>query len=844
MPNPANDRLWSFIEQTYLPSDKESLQRSFARHMEYSQARTRFTATPLDCFKAAAYAVRDRIMERWNDTQQAYRASKAKRVCYLSLEFLLGRALGNNLLNLGLTGPLGDALQEFGYDLEELQQQEADAGLGNGGLGRLAACFLDSLATQRLPAVGYGIRYEWGIFEQRIDRGSQVERPDPWLRRGFPWEIVRPEYEYAVGFGGSVTSAPDEQSEGDELRFTWQPAETVLALAHDVPVVGHGNDTVNTLRLWSAQADQEFDLRHFNRGDYVAAVEQRIHSQSISSVLYPKDDIPPGRELRLRQEYFFVAATLQDILRRHRDEGGTLAELPDRVALQLNDTHPALAVPELMRLLMDREGLGWAQAWDLCQRTCAYTNHTVLPEALEVWPVDLLGRLLPRHLQIIYEINRRYLDGLRAHAAGDDRLLRRMSIIQEEPFKAVRMAHLAIVGSHMVNGVSALHTELLRQRLFRDFVGLWPERFCNKTNGITPRRWLALCNPGLAALLDEHVGAGWITDLDRLEALRPMAADPALRQRFGSIKRGNKERLGSWLAGNLGLSVDPDALFEVHAKRIHEYKRQLLCVLHVLHRYLRLKAGQDTDRPPRLVLFAGKAAPGYAVAKRIIELVHAAAALVNGDSDLGGRLQVGFLPNYGVSLAERLIPAADLSVQISTAGLEASGTGNMKFSLNGALTIGTLDGANIEIRDAVGPDNMFIFGHTAEQLEGLRQQGYHPGHLVEANPELAAVLELLGSPALVSTQHPDDHFRPLLDRLLHWGDRYFLLADFASYLQSQRDADSLYSTPDAWSGRCILNVAGMGRFSSDRTIREYAEEIWGLQPVAPVDKAQRRFLGA
>ncbi len=836
MSHSQRDSLWSFIEQTYLPSDREALQRSFASHLEYSQARTRYTATSVDCFKAAAFAVRDRIMERWNDTQQAYRSSKAKRVCYLSLEFLMGRALGSNLLNLGLKGPLGEALAEFGYDLEELQQQEADAGLGNGGLGRLAACFLDSLATQQLPAVGYGIRYEWGIFEQRIEGGAQVERPDPWLRHGFPWEIVRPEYEYPVGFGGTVSSQRDEQG---ELRFVWTPAESVRALAHDVPVVGYRNETVNTLRLWGAKADRQFDLQHFNWGDYVAAVQQRIRSQSISSVLYPKDDIPPGRELRLRQEYFFVAATLHDILRRHADQGCTLDELPARVAVQLNDTHPALAVPELMRLLMDREGLGWERAWELTRKTCAYTNHTVLPEALEVWPVELLGRLLPRHLQIIYEINRRYLEELVGHAPDDERLLRRMSIIQEEPFKAVRMAHLAIVGCHTVNGVSALHTQLLRTRLFADFARRWPDRFCSKTNGVTPRRWLGLCNPGLSSLLDERLGPGWITDLDRLAELRPLADDAALGERFAAIKLANKERLAGWLKTHLELSADPAALFEVHAKRIHEYKRQLLCVLHVLHRYLRLRAGQDGDRPPRVVLFAGKAAPGYAVAKRIIELVHATAELVNRDPVTQGRLRVGFMPNYGVSLAEQLIPAADLSVQISTAGLEASGTGNMKFSLNGALTIGTLDGANVEIREAVGPDNIFIFGHTAEQLERLRQDGYHPGRIVEADPELAATLELLGSAALAGPGRPDDHFRPLLDRLLHWGDRYFVLADFASYLQSQREADALYATPEAWSRRAILNVAGMGRFSSDRTIAEYAREIWGLSPTPPTRKEQR-----
>jgi starch phosphorylase len=717
----------------------------------------------------------------------------------------------------------------LGYRLEEVADWEFDAGLGNGGLGRLAACFLDSMATLALPAYGYGIRYEYGIFYQRIRGGSQVETPDNWLRYGNPWEVERPEHLYPVHFFGQVNQSFDQDG---RLRFDWVDTQTIMAMAYDTPVPGYRNDTVNNLRLWAAKSTREFDLDYFNHGDYERAVSDKAQSETLSKVLYPNDNVFEGRELRLKQEYFFVSATLQDILRRYRKTStGGFSDFPDQVAVQLNDTHPAVGIPELMRILLDQEGLSWEEAWDITVRTFAYTNHTILPEALEKWPVSLFGYVLPRHLQLVFEINRRFLAQVAERWPGDTERLRRMSLIEEDGEKRVRMAHLAIVGSHSVNGVSALHTQILEGELFRDFYELWPERFNNKTNGITPRRWLKLCNPGLAGLISEAIGEGWIRELDQLERLVPLAEEAEFRRRWLEVKRGNKVRLSDCIRSLTGLSVDPDTMFDCQVKRIHEYKRQLLNVLHVLDCYRRLKAGPEIGFQPRTVIFAGKAAPGYAMAKLIIRLIHAVAAMVNADPQVAGRLKVVFLPNYGVTLAERIIPGADLSEQLSTAGTEASGTGNMKFALNGALTIGTLDGANVEIREAVGAENFFLFGLNAGEVAEVRARGYAPRELARSDQRLQAVLELIRGEAL-SPEQPQA-FAPLVSRLLDEGDPFMLLADFDSYLACQERVAGAFRDPEAWARMSILNVAAMGRFSSDRTIRRYAEEIWGVQP-APV----------
>jgi starch phosphorylase len=803
-----------------------SLQRAFAHHLEYSLAKDEYTATPRDRFVSLALAVRDRLVERWIRTQQTYYERDAKRVYYLSLEFLLGRTLGNSLVNLGLEETAHRALHELGYDLEALEETEWDAGLGNGGLGRLAACLLDSMATLELPAYGYGIRYEYGIFFQRIVAGHQVETPDTWLRYGNPWEIGRPENLYPVRFYGWVREDTDERG---HLRHEWVDTRDVMAMAYDTPIPGFKNDTVNTLRLWAAKSTREFDLEHFNYGDYEKAVLDKNQSENISRVLYPNDNFFVGRELRLRQQYFFVSATLQDILRRYRKTHRTLAEFARKNAIQLNDTHPAIAIPELVRLLVDAERLGWEAAWDLTVRTFGYTNHTVLPEALEAWPVDLLGVVLPRHLQIIYEINRRFLEEVRQRYPGDEARVRRMSIIEEGHEKKVRMAHLAIVGSHAVNGVSALHTRILREELFRDFADLWPERFHNKTNGVTLRRWLKHCNPGLSALVSEHIGDGWITDARELSRLRPLAADGVFRARWREVKQANKARLARYIRDQHGLAVDVTSLFDCHVKRIHEYKRQLLNALHVITLYNRLKAGRADGGVPRTVIFAGKAAPSYYRAKLVIKLITAIAEVVNADGGVGGRLKVVFLANYGVSLAEKIIPAADLSEQISTAGTEASGTGNMKFALNGALTIGTLDGANVEIREEVGEDNIFIFGLRAEEVRALRSRSYDPRGYCERDPELRQAVDMIAAGAFSPGE--TGLFRPIVESLLNPGDPYLVLADYATYVRAQERAGAVYGDPERWTRMSILNCAGMGKFSSDRMAREYAREVWDVAPV-------------
>jgi starch phosphorylase len=807
-------------------TDVETLKRSFADHLQYSQAKDEHTATPLDRYFAVAYSVRDRMMRHWIQTQQAYYKRDAKRVYYLSLEFLMGRALENNLLNLGIYDGMRAGLKDLGLDLADLLAQEPDAGLGNGGLGRLAACFLDSLATLSYPAYGYGIRYEFGIFDQEIRNGWQVERPEEWLRFGNAWEIARPEYVVPVALYGRTAHAPDETG---RLRARWVDARHVIGMPYDVPIAGYRNGTVNTLRLWRARASQELDLADFNAGDYLAAVEEKDVSENISKVLYPNDLTVMGKELRLQQQYFFVCCSIHDIVARHLKVHEGFSNFPDKVAIQLNDTHPAIAIAELMRLLVDEHDLEWDLAWELCRATFGYTNHTLLPEALEKWSVELFGRVLPRHLEIVFELNRRFLEGVRAEKKADEGAIARMSLIEEGPVKHVRMANLAVVGSRSVNGVAALHTELLKKELFRDFHALWPERFNNKTNGVTPRRWLLQANPALASAITEVIGPEWITDATRLRALEPLAEDAGFRRLFREVKRDNKARLAEIVRAENGITLDLDSMFDVQVKRIHEYKRQLLAVLRVAAEYLRMKEDRRYDPHPRSYLFGGKAAPGYVTAKAIIKLACSVADVVNHDVDVQGRIAVAFLRNYRVSLAERIFPAAELSEQISTAGKEASGTGNMKFALNGALTIGTLDGANVEIREEVGPENFFLFGLTVEQVAALRKRGYDPWEYYRNDRRLKGVLDAVAA-GVFSPSEPG-LFRPLVDSLLNGGDPYMVLADFAAYCACQEEVERAYREPERWTRMAILNVARTGKFSSDRTIREYAEQIWGVAPV-------------
>ncbi len=808
----------------HLGADVPDLRRALEDHLVFTQGKDRYTATYRDWFVCAAHVLRDRLMTRWMETMRSYYQEDAKRVYYLSLEFLIGRTLENSLYNLGFHDAFQEALADMELDPDRLVRQEPDAALGNGGLGRLAACLLDSMATLQLPGYGYGIRYEYGMFTQRIENGDQVEHPDNWLRYGNPWEFPRPEVLYRVHFYGHSSPYVDPQG---HTRFQWTDTEDVMAMAYDTPIPGYATDTVNNLRLWSAKATRDFHLSYFNRGDYIRAVEDKNESENLSKVLYPEDSTEMGRELRLKQQYFFVSASLQDILYRFSRHHEGFAELPDKVAIQLNDTHPAVAIPELMRILVDRHQLTWETAWDLTTRTFAYTNHTLLPEALETWPVPLFERVLPRHLQIIYEINRRFLDEVRHQHPGDGALLGRMSLIAEGEPKQVRMAHLAIVGSHRVNGVAALHARILRERVFPDFDRQFPGRFIGITNGITPRRWLHQANRPLAELLDEHLEPGWATDLERLQGLRPLAEDPAFREAFARVKTRNKQRLARVVHLRQDLDLDLESLFDVQVKRIHEYKRQLLNILQVIARYNRILDGEDPV--PRTVVFAGKAAPGYVLAKNVIALILGVADVVNRHPRSRERLRVVFMANYDVTSAERIIPAADLSQQISTAGTEASGTGNMKLALNGALTLGTLDGANIEIMEAVGRENLFTFGLDAEAVEQRRAQGHDPQALYRESPELRRVLDMIAE-GYFSAGDPE-RYRPVLDALLHHGDRYLVLADFAAYLEAQGAVDALYRDPAQWQRRAILNVAGMGRFSSDRTIAEYAREVWGAEPV-------------
>ena len=799
--------------------DKRGILETFAGHMMYSVAKDEYTATDHDAFRALALSVRDRLMERWFRTQSAYYAADVKRIYYLSLEFLLGRALIQNIINLGARDAYTEAMRQVGYDLEALQDEEAEAGLGNGGLGRLAACFMDSAATLGLPFYAYGIRYEFGIFRQRIQDGYQVEFPDNWLRYGNPWEIPRPDAVFPVRFFGRREWYLDEHG---VTRARWVDTQDVWAMAYDTPVAGFRNDTVNTLRLWAAKSSREFDLSEFNAGEYVKAVEDKTYSENISKILYPPDDVYAGKELRLRQQYFFVSATLQDVLRRFWKRQRTIEELPDKVAIQLNDTHPTLAIPELMRLLVDVYLVEWDLAWDLTRHVFAYTNHTILPEALERWPSDLLGRLLPRHFEIIQEIDRRHrLDVHRR--TGDSDLANRVAIIDDEG--QVHMARLAFTGSHAVNGVAALHTRILEQVTFADLNrAVGGGRITNKTNGVTPRRWLQQANPGLALLITEAIGDKWMTDLEELQRLRPFADDKAFREEWAAVKRINKAALALRLRRDCDPDFDAEALFDCQVKRIHEYKRQLLNVLHAIALYHRIREGRG-DGVPRAVIFAGKAAPGYFMAKLIIKLIHEVGFLVNNDPAMRDRLRVVFLPNYSVSLAQLIFPACELSEQISTAGTEASGTGNMKAALNGALTIGTLDGANIEIREVVGEDNIFIFGLTAEEVATLKANGYSPLNYVNGNDELRQAIDTIAT-GEIERRNPG-LFRPIVDMLLN-EDRYLHCADFASYAACQQRALHIYKSPDTWNRMSILNTASMGRFSSDRTVREYARDIWGV----------------
>jgi glycogen phosphorylase len=780
-------------------------------------------ATPTDLMQAVAQVARQQLSQRWVETQAQQRAQKARRVVYLSMEFLMGRTLSNALAALNLTSGAAQGLLQHAQTLEDVADREPDAALGNGGLGRLAACFLDSMATLGLPSFGYGIRYEYGMFAQDIQEGSQVEYPDPWLQDGTPWEFPRAGITYPVRFGGWV-----ENVDGKAL---WRHAGEVAAKAYDMVVPGHSTPLVSTLRLWKAVAPAHIDLSAFNTGDYARAATTKNEFENISWVLYPNDSTPAGRELRLKQEYFFVAASIQDLVKRHLDEHPTLDNLAEQVAIHLNDTHPAIGVAELMRLLCDEYGMPWPQAWQLCCKTFSYTNHTLMPEALETWPVSLIQHVLPRHLEIIFRINKEFLELAARHRPGDDAYLARLSLIDEHGERRIRMAHLSVVGSHKVNGVSALHSDLLVETIFADFADLWPDRFTNMTNGVTPRRWLAQANPDLSALLDNTLGNRWRLDLQQLKQLNEHRSNTEFQTQFMAIKRANKARLAAYIERTTGIVVSPDSLFDVQVKRIHEYKRQLLNLLHVVTRYQAIVASPDAGWVPRVVIFAGKAASSYHTAKSIIRLIHDVGNVINKDPRVADKLKLVFVPNYGVSVAEVIMPGADLSEQISTAGTEASGTGNMKLALNGALTIGTDDGANIEIRQNVGDDNIFIFGLKTPEVHALRQSGYQPMRYYESLPALKAVLDAIAG-GQFSPDEPG-RYRALVDSLLWGGDNYLLLADYESYVATQLRVDALYRQPAKWCERVIANVAGMGVFSADRTIREYASQIWNIKPATP-----------
>ena len=801
----------------------ESLKLSFENHLKYTLVGDKFSATKLDHFMSLALSVRDRLVEKWLHTQQSYYENNVKRVYYFSMEFLIGRLLTNNLINIGVYDEYKKALEVLGFDIHELEETEIEAGLGNGGLGRLAACYLDSIATLGIPGYGYGIRYEFGIFYQKILRGYQVETADNWLRVGNPWEIPRPHSLFPVRFYGRIETIKNSQGENE---YKWVETEDVMAMAYDMPIPGFNNKTVNNLRLWSARSSRELELEHFQTGDYFQAVQNKHESEIISKVLYPADQNALGKELRFKQEYFFISASLQDIIRRYKKGHSNFDQFSDKVAIQLNDTHPSLAIAELMRILVDEESIPWNKAWEITVKTFAFTNHTILPEAMEKWPVDTVGRVLPRHLGIIFQINERFLKEVQSRYPNDISRLSRMSLIEENHTKYIRMANLSIVGSHSVNGVAELHSNILKETVFKDFHEMFPGKFNNKTNGITQRRWLKSCNPELSDLITEYIGDSWVTNLSELNKLMEHIDDPQLLVRWKKIKKRNKQRLANHLQKNFGLSLNANTMLEVHVKRIHEYKRQTLNILHIIALYNQIKQNPESVKVPRTVLFSGKAAPGYAMAKLIIKFITSVGQTVNEDPSVQGKLKVLFIPNYSVTQAENIIPAADLSDQISTAGMEASGTGNMKLALNGALTVGTLDGANVEIMQEVGEENIFIFGLKSDEVQSLKQAGTNPRKIYLQNPELKTVLDMIQQGYFSPTQV--NLFHPILENFLDHGDHYMVLADFQSFCDIQEKINEAFQDSDAWARKSIINVAKMGKFSSDRSISEYAKDIWQI----------------
>jgi starch phosphorylase len=818
-----NNTVTGSVATASAPQSGDSLKDSIKRHLRLTLARHLKNASKREIWMATCYAVRDQVVDRFINTQSKHSEAKTRRVYYLSLEYLMGRLLNSNLCNAGVLEEAKVALDDLGYDLDELLEEEHDMGLGNGGLGRLAACFLDSMATMDLPAIGYGIHYQFGLFRQSFEKGRQMEKPDDWLREGNPWEIARPQYSQKVKLYGHVEHGYDDLG---NYRPQWAGYKQVEGIPYDLAVVGYETDTVNFLRLWESKSSQELDLQVFNQGGYVEAVREKAMGETISKVLYPNDETESGKELRLVQQYFFVSCSLQDLLRRFQREHQDWNDFPKKVVIQLNDTHPAVAVLELLRFFLDEEGMAWEEAWILVRNSFAYTNHTLLPEALETWGEGLFGKVLPRHLQLVQEINRRFQEEIRARFPGDEERVQRMSIVADGQ---VRMAYLSVVASRSVNGVAALHTQLLKQRLMSDFAEIYPDRFNNKTNGITPRRWLLGCNPELAKLINEVVEPGWMTDLSKLRGLEKVSRDSSFQERFMSIKLQNKQLLADIINQKFGLEVDSGAIFDSQIKRLHEYKRQHLNLLHILTLYRRLLNDPELKINKRVFVFGAKAAPGYHLAKVVIHAINLVAKRINQDDRIRDLLKVFFWPNYGVSAAEKIIPATDLSEQISTAGKEASGTGNMKFALNGALTVGTLDGANVEIKEEVGDENIFIFGKTVDGIQDLRDQGYNPQSYYEKDEELKAVVDWLAS----------DYFSPedgpvledLSKSLLEWGDPYFVMADYRDYVETQEKIDLAYSDKSKWAEMAICNVAGSGKFSSDRTISQYAEEIWNLKPV-------------
>ena len=800
-----------------------SLSNQFAEHLEFNLVRDKITATPDDAFHALSMSIRDRLVRRWIRTQQKYKEEDVKRVYYLSLEFLMGRLLGNALINMNFYDKCYDILRKDGYSLEDIRDHEQEMALGNGGLGRLAACFLDSMATLELPAFGYGIRYEYGIFEQDIINGYQVEKADNWLKLGNPWEIMRRNLIFKVKFYGRII-----QDRDNHLKFNWVDTQDVNALAYDIPIPGYGTNTVNNLRLWEAKATSSFNFQDFNTGNYVAAVAGKTDSETISKVLYPNDTIDKGKFLRLKQQYFFVSATLQDIIRKYKINHNTFDKFAEKTAIQLNDTHPVIAIPDLMRILIDDEGLEWDKAWDLTVKTFSYTNHTVVPEALEEWSESIMGELLPRHLQIIYEINRRFLEYVREFYTTDNSIISKLSIIRDHPNKKIRMSNLAIVGCHTVNGVAELHTEILKKTIFFHFNKIYPNKFRNVTNGITPRRWLKSANPLLSGLISEKIGDKWVTKLDELKKLEKFINNKEFLENWRGSKWLNKKLLINHIEKDYGLKINPESMFDVQIKRFHEYKRQLLNVLHIITLYNRIKDNPKKDFVPRTIIFGGKAAPAYFAAKLIIKLINSVADVVNNDKDVGDKLKIVFIKNYSVSLAEKIIPASELSEQISTAGFEASGTGNMKFALNGALTIGTMDGANVEIREEVGADNIFIFGLLADEVVKIKNNGYDPRDYYQKDAELKRVIDML-SADYFNKKEPGI-FKSIVDSLLNV-DYYCSLPDYRPYIETQDKVSILYKDLDKWTQKSILNVARIGKFSSDRSIQEYAKYIWKVKPV-------------